>query len=304
MDNVSAYIGYAIIYVIVALLTSFLGAMLLQKKHPKTFLFLFLLCLLLSLLIPVFGYVITWMIIMTGLLWHKEKSPRLNIKKLHDISYIDVPKPMRGQFGESIVQQLLDADNQPLSVRKAMLVAVNQFYTASVNRLNRRLLKDKVDEVRLFSQIFLEKQERILFQLMSMTALSKATTQQNAYTKRIRVQLMFERLYRGLLEGKMLEDLENDIVTDINQLLAFYPKDIHLIMMLVQVLIRQTNFELAASYLEKAHEYGLATYRYVSFKAEILFLTGKQSAIPSLMASVDALDVSQLKSIQRFWSEV
>lgn len=284
--------------------TSLIFSIRLPRQLRKQWLFAWVFFFNLQLCIPLFGCVLGHFIARM-LKNHRyqltETSPYILVGPP---DYQRAPVRTRLSFGESSSQRL-QHKQAALETKQDILIAVNRFQTAQVNRLNRALLQEDVDELRLSAQSLMEKQERAIFKLLAaihhMLVIAK-TPLQRALLKKAELELMWEQILKGLVdeEGKLanlvrIRQIANDVMT-------ILPNDAAVPMLMVHISLRSGKEADALYWINVAKNNHCAQYKLVLTESEIAFQARSFEKVKQLMHSIGQEPLVGAHGVLTFWS--
>lgn len=291
------------LYLCFIALSSVLFSIRLPRQLRKQWLLAWLFFFNIQLCIPLFGCVLAYLVVLM-LKNHRyqlvETSPYILVAPP---DYQRAPVRTRISFGESSSQRL--QEHAALETKQDILIAINRFQNAQVNRLNRALLQEDVDELRLSAQSLMEKQERAIFKLLAAIHHMLTRTrnpQQCTLLKKAELELMWEQILKGLVdeEGKLanLKRIQS-IAEDVMQIL---PQDAAVPMLMVHIALRAGKEEDALHWLHVAKNNHCAEYKLVLTEAEIAFRKRAFEKVRVLMDSIAQEPLVGAHGVLAFWS--
>lgn len=296
---------YFFLYALFCLVSSTLFALLLRNKYPGHTIFLSMFFTLFSFFIPVVGWIVSANLFINWFIKPKLKPREIIAHPLNIPAYQHAPIQQRSSFGEAVGGHMLSSKEDKRGVRKNMLVAVNQFYSAKVNTLNRKLLRDQVDEIRLYAQTFIDRQERSLFNLLSKIELNiqKKKGIDKARAQKMMAEVLWERVYLALVDEKGIPEVLDKINIFGSEAMSVLHDDNVLPALLFRVSLKQRRFSDAEGWLDVAQKNGLPMYRWLSYRAELAFIEKNYFYVANLMCKLRKIDMISLGSLKAFWSK-
>jgi hypothetical protein len=273
------------------------------QKKPLSNMLLFY---TLSSTIPIMGLLISLAFLLTLRTLPKRVREATTFHSIQLPGYQQAPSHRLVSFGEASGVAVLKETGVSKSNREKMLVAINRFHNSSVNRLNKQLLKDKSDDIRLYAQGLIEHQERELFKLIQklnglFDETSNATTR--AFFSKHIAQLLWEQVYKGLVDEDSLAEMLDRIKTYTKTSLETLSDDPGLPLLLVLVCLRQGRLTEAREALLTAKQNHASYFRIALFEAEIAFKEKRFSKIQPLLSTLNNKRVIGAEPVICFWSQ-
>lgn len=293
-----------LIYGLLCLLFAYVLFLVLPKqfryKAGLVFMFLFLLSLSLFALGMLVALVVTIILV-----YHKPVKE--SSQTVHRVSYPDYQRPPSTEhtaFGEGSGYKFIARHEGPKSIREKMLLAINQAGSKQVNTINALALQDDIDEVRLYAQSLIEKQEKQLTRLSKelLYALEKTTDPLHAaYYKKQMAEILWEQVYKYLVNRESLNVILDKMKQYAKEALAVLQDDKELPLLLCNIALRQSELKEAESYLKIAEKNQAPHYKVCAYFAELAYLEKEYFKIPKILASCQYLGVLGLQSVTSFW---
>lgn len=291
-------------YSVICLPIVFFMMLLLPLRYTRTWYLNFAFFYLLSLSMYLIGIILTLIII---LILAFSRLMEKNDQHIQTAEYPDFQRaPIKEykEYGEGYGFKVVTTQNLPKSVREKMLVAINQFGTSSVNKINAIALSDYVDEIRLYAQSLIEKQERQISQKIKlfMDELSKAKDEKHAAVfKKLLAEILWEQVYKYLIKNENLPGVLQKIQDYAEESLSILPNDAELPILLTKISLRRQNLEDAKRWLQLARENQSPDYKVISYLAEIKFLEKKFTEVKNLLHSVHHTGILGIQPNISFW---
>lgn len=169
------------------------------------------------------------------------KKPRA-LKSANLPDYQRPPVFTLTSYGEGSGYATLKNPNISKDKKKEMLIAINQFNSRNANVINRSFLGSDEDEIRLYAQNLLEKQERSIFALLnkmkSLVAETKDKNKKAQFQKHI-AQLMWDQIQMGLIDKESLSGILDRIETEAEAAFASIPDDSTLPVLLAIICLKK-----------------------------------------------------------------
>jgi len=272
-----------------------------RRHGESSFLFFYLL----SISILFFGLIIA-LLLAIGL--RIQKPPRKKIPYFVSVSYPDfqyAPRKEEKSFGEASGFKVITEDAFSKGKRKEMLVALNQFDTNYVNRVNEIALSDDLDEVRLYAQGLIEKKERKLSIEMKRSyglLLKENDAKKKAYYKKQIAEILWEQIYQFMVGKETMDATLQQIKKYAEEALNKLQGDMELPMLLTKIALRESDIDMAKKWLKKAHENGVSQYKTYSMHAEIDYNEKKYRSVAQHLQKCRNFGVIGLIPVVLFWT--
>jgi hypothetical protein len=236
----------------------------------------------------------------------KPLKKEVNIFATSEIpDYQHSPNPKSVIYGEGSGPSILQNTAFSVKDKEKMIIAINQFQTAKVNQLNKILLQNTTDEVRLYAHSLIEKQERALFKLLTyfnnLLIKEKDGVQIAVLHKHI-AELLWEQVYSALVNEDGLKGIFESIKYHAELAFSSLREDKSIPLLMVLISLREGDTDTAKSWLEIAENNEASYYRITLFKAEIAFRERKFSEVRSLSNQLEDKGIVGADSIINFWS--
>ncbi|MBA2657875.1 MAG: hypothetical protein H0U70_12975 [Tatlockia sp.] len=291
------------LYCIICIPLTYLIMLLVPYSMRRKALPVFGLFYLLSISIFIFGI---FLALLVSLIFFYQKP--LDRKKpfWFSVDYPDYQHPPSTQFlayGEGSGFNILKSSNSS-KVREKMLVAVNQFDAKSVSKINKLALSDDIDEVRLYAQSLIEKQERQLTRYIKefSTELEKSEDEiTTAYYKKQLAEILWEQVYKYLVVDENLEASLEKIKLYATEAHKVLTDDLELPLILAKIALQQLDYEGARKWLKQAAINEAPDYKIFSILAEIEFSEKNYAAIKKTLTPCVNKEIIGLEPIISFW---
>ena len=220
--------------------------------------------------------------------------------------YQKAPRSKSIIYGESSAIQKMKNQRGSKSDRELMLLAVNQYESPVRNKINSMALSDDVDEIRLYAQGFIEKQEReITRRLKDLNAILKQSLDvvKTATCKKRIAELLWEQVYKYLVIQENLLPTLTKIETYAIEALTELPTDAELPLLLTRVALRMNDPVKANRWLNTAIKNQSPKHKVAPLLAEVAYIEKKYNAIPELFSQSPCQNIIGLKPILSFWRQ-
>lgn len=273
-----------------------------RLRHRPLLPFIFFYALSVS--IVIFGIVISFVLIM---ILHFQKPIRKAQQFLATVDYPDYQRPPQSEmseFGEGSGFKIVTTENLSKSLRQSMLVAINQFGMTSVNKINYLALSDDIDEISLYAQGLIERQERRLSNLVKSFSQQLEKTKDKkiaAFYKKQIAEVLWEQVYKYLIINENLVVTLNKITRYAREALQNLPDDMELPLLLAKVALRGSNLDEAKEWLKIATINQAPDYKIISNLAEIEYAAGNYSKIRGILSNCQTKGIIGLQPVISFW---
>lgn len=295
---------YGAIYALICLPIALLLSWNLPPRYKKTFWINSTFFYFLVMAIFILGLVIAIAIVVGfrsfGLIRLTDK--RIQSLGIPDYQYSPIRKIE--EFGEGAALKVLKKGELSKTARQKMLVAINQFSSAESNKMNFLVLKDDLDELRLYAKSLLEKQERELSAMIKQIDTKLAMTKDKKLTlvlKKRKALLLWEQVYKYLVHSENVPPALEKIKALALEVVQQWSEDAELPLLLAKIELRNRNLNQASFWLERAERNHAPDYKVASYKAEIDFLQKNYSRIASRLMAVNMKGVFGLQPMISFW---
>ncbi len=228
-----------------------------------------------------------------------------------EIKTVEMPFFMRQKivkpqtFGESGAWTRAHSKTSQTSERIQSLAAINVSSTPQANILNRIMLQDDLDELRLYAFSLLNNQERELDEKINHAKELLEKTKDRLEAANIQknlASLYWEVAYHKLVQEDLLEFTIEKALYFADLALEKLPEDATLWLLYGKIYMNHNEFDKAFDAFEKAKEYNAPDEKTLPYLAELCFkkkdfvrLREFLSASPNLWA------IPRLNSLMRFW---
>jgi polysaccharide biosynthesis protein PelE len=302
ITNPNTLLGYWIVYslVCIPLVYCIVWSLPLQYKAKSFWTFIGL--LIIALTLPFLGIFIVFLIgcILTFVQWEKKPpSPFLTV----DLpTYQHAPHVQSVAHGEGGGFKAVMNPTLSKKLRKNLLVVMNQMHNAQVNAINIQALGDDVDEIRLYAQALMEKQERGLANqaayFTKACAHAKNKKEEATYKKAL-AHILWEQMYKDLISPANREAAYQKIENYAKSALEVLKNDGELPIVLAKVALAQSSLEKARTWLHQAQKNQAPEYKMNSYLAEIAYQEKQFSAIKPLLKNKTIVNWQPILS---FWA--
>ncbi len=292
-------------YLVVCLLLSYMLAQLLPRRFKVTLYLNFILFFLIAASLFILGVVAIFVLflVLDRLKPVKKEVSLFATSEIPD--YQHSPNPKSVIYGEGSGPSILQNMTFSVKDKEKMIVAINQFHTAKVNELNKLLLQNTTDEVRLYAHSLIEKQERALFKLLTyfnnLLSKEKDVVQKAILHKHI-AELLWEQVYSALVNEDGLKGVFENIKYHAQQAFSILQQDTSIPLLMVLISLREGEIDAAKNWLEVAENNEASYYRILLLKAEIAFREKNFSEVRNLSGQLKDKAIVGADSIINFWS--
>jgi polysaccharide biosynthesis protein PelE len=252
----------------------------------------------------IFGLVIAFVIVLTLYLLKPFEYVDDSIQTTDYPDYQRSPITKNITYGEGLGTKLIKRGSLSKPARQKMLIAINQFETPGVNKINSLVLCDDIDEIRLFAKSLIEKQEKaITDQLKNISSKINETSDINvvAYYKKINAQVLWEQIYRYLVHNENLISVIIKIKTLAVEAMQVLTNDTELPLLLAKVALRENDVDDARHWLQIAKNNHAPDYKTVTYFAEVDFLEKNYANIKNGFKNFNNYKLIGLQPIISFW---
>lgn len=296
---------YWIIGAIILLPVTWLLVALLPTKFKRNKLrnLFFFYCLSVSIFL--FGILVSLTII---LLLHFYKFHR---QKDDHISLAIVPEYQKSPItsfslqGEGFGYSAITKNVLPKSMRQKMMITINKIGGAEVNQINASVLTDEIDEMRLYAQSLIEKQERaIIHQIKTFTQLIDTSHDpfDIAFYQKQLAHALWQQVFSSLVNKENATIVIDKIIAYSTEALAILKDDIELPLLLAKCELRKNHYEEAKRWLALAKENGSPDYKIMSYLAEIDFNQKDYQKVAELFRTKPIRGILRLEPVRKFWT--
>ncbi|QBR83795.1 hypothetical protein E3983_05175 [Legionella israelensis] len=272
----------------------------LQKQNKANFIFLYFFCVS----ILVLGLLIA-LILVVGLRLKKlPPKKRSNFASLQTPAFQQAPAEESIAFGEASAFELIQTKKTSKTKKQKLLVAISQYNTGYVSRINRLALSDEVDEVRLYAQCLIEKKERKLSNSVKRLhiQLQKTKNRQKAafYQKQL-AEIMWEQIYQFLVGNGTFVATLKKIEEYAHEAFDVLKDDMELPLLLAKVALRNSKLDEAKNWLLNAKQNQAPEYKVRSLLAEIDYHKRNYQAVKDQLKYCRNPGIIGLQPVTAFW---
>lgn len=292
------------LYYLLCIPCNFFITFLLPNRLTRTKFLNFTFFYLLAISIFIFGLLFC-LLLSLSLYYIQPPRRRKNVIQLADYpEYQHAPNGFHEIFGEGFGYKTIKNTQMPKIVREKMLVAINQFGTANVNEINTAILSDEVDELRLYAQSLIEKQERQLSYIIknNNNLLEKAVDAKNIafYQKQI-AHAWWEEVYKNLISHENIPIILKKIEEYAQPAFEVLTEDIDLPILLAKVALKRNLDEEAKNWLLIAKKNQAPEYKTDPYLAEIAYKKKDFNEVKQLLANKKIQGIIGIQSLIAFW---
>lgn len=293
-------------YLVLCLLASYCLTQALPKRFRTTFYLNFALFFLLSASLFLLGLsaIIVLYLVLERLKPIRKERSLFQASEIPD--YQRSPNKKSTVYGEGGGPSILQNISFSAQDKKRVMIAINQFQTASVNELNKLMLKDTADEVRLYAHTLIEKQERALFKLQyyfnKLLVYEKNPIKKAILHKHI-AGVLWERVYSSLVNKEGVISILDNIKYHAELAFTELHDDASIPLLMTSIALRENEINKANYWLAIAESNGSSYYSIALFRAEIAFRDRNFSEVTRLLTLLKSKGVVGAESIIQFWSK-
>ena len=253
----------------------------------------------------VFGILIVFTLLLIFFYLKKTEPEKHTIETANYPDFQQSPTIGQDSYGgEGYGFKVARAGKQPKAIRKKMLIAINQFESSSVNRINTAILSDDVDEIRLYAKSLIEKQERQIshhIKYFTEKLLNATDIKHAAYYKKQKALILWEQVYKDLLSNDNLMAALEKIQVLAKEAFQILIEDVELPILLAKIALKHGAFETAKQWLDVAKKNQAPDYKILSYLTEISFLERNFSYTKQLFRNSDTKGIIGLQPVAAFW---
>ncbi len=271
-----------------------------QRQHS-----LFILGWLLASLIPIFGILLTCI---GGILlqWYRETDPEESIHNVKAIEFIQEKAYSDTFFSEGGAWMRLQNDASSTEDRIKSLSALNIQKGKFANYVNRLMVQENNDELRLYAFSLLDKQENDINSWISyFTKLLEHDASSRVYLNAVRqlANLYWEMYYLNLSQDNIKMYMLNQSQHYANKGLELEPEDGALWVLLARIALEKDDHNKARMAMFQALTIGVPMRQVAPFMAEMDFLEKNYMAVEEhLSRDVSLKYMLVLAPVVKFWS--
>lgn len=290
----------SILYLLLSLLLAFgLTELVGSQVNRGSF---FAVALFFMLIIPGFGL----LGILIYSLWLFLSSPfqskvRFNKNNLGEFHVEKVIR--RRSYGEGGAMIMLFQQEASLSGRLNSIVKLNVSQSALSNQVNKMLLSDNNDELRLLAYSLLSQQEKSLFSTIEYFESAYKQDGGSARLALLLAEFYWELLYLDVAQDEIKSFITSKVKFYIEAGLVQDSESADLLLMSGKFLLRQRDWQQAEQQFKLSLKHGAAYYKVAPFLAEIAFNQGNYEEVKKYFKQVGETLLSNPKiaSVARYW---
>lgn len=207
--------------------------------------------------------------------------------------------------GEGFGFRAITQNEVPKKVRQKMMITLNKIGGAEVNQINASALTDEIDEMRLYAQSLIEKQERaIIHQIKTFTQCIKDSHDvfKVAFYQKQLAHALWQQVFSSLVNQESAVVIINRIIDYSTKSLAILTDDIELPLLLAKCTLRKHQYDEAKRWLALAKENGSPDYKIISYLAEIDFHQKEYQKVAKLFKTDQIRGIIRLEPVRKFWT--
>lgn len=298
--------GFYYFYLVLCLITSYFLSQALPKRFKTTFYLNFALFFLLSASLFLLG-----LLVIAGLYLVLENlKPVRRDRSVFQVSdipdYQRSPKKHSTAYGEGGGPSILQNSSFSGQDKKRIMIAINQFQTPTVNELNKSMLKDTTDEVRLYAHTLIEKQERALFKLQcyfNKLLMHEKNPIKKAILHKHIAGVLWEQVYSSLVNEEGVTGVLDNVKYHAELAFSELPDDASIPLLMTSIALRENDIDRANHWLGVASANEASYYRIALFRAEIAFRERNFPEVKRLLGLLSSKGVVGAEPIIEFWSK-
>jgi hypothetical protein len=193
----------------------------------------------------------------------------------------------------------------PTKEKKLAQYAINKKFTKQVNDINRLLLSDNADEIRLYAFNILNKQQNTITKSIRQyleVQKNSHSILESAKIDKILASLYWEYIYLNLNPGQLSEEILNKSLFHTNRALKTLSSDADLWFLLAKIYKECNQIDKCKNALETASQLQNPPSEIYLYLAAISYDVHDYAMVKSYLKKiVNAYDVSTNASIVKFW---
>ncbi len=191
------------------------------------------------------------------------------------------------RFGESSLNMLAKREGAPVDLRLKAFTLLKELQTPKSIGLIKEGLKDKNDEIRLYSFSVVDSLEKELngkiHEVLNRYKDEKSDKMKAQYAEQL-AKLYWEYIYTGISDLELRKFLCDKVEFYAKKAVRKYSKDPDLFVLMGKVELKRGDIEKAKLYFQKAVENGASEYRALPFLAEIYYYGGEFGKVKEIFS--------------------
>jgi|GEM_PF-7095207 len=276
----------------------------LPHRYRRSYYLPFIFFYTLSSSVFIFGIFISLGLALFLRYYKPQKRKKVLISTVDYPDYQQSPVTENSEFGEGFGLKAIVTQDTPKLIRQKMLVAINQFSSAAINKININVLTDEVDEMRLYAQTLIEKQDRaITHQIKKFTEQLEEcrNPEKAAFYKKQLAQILWEQIFNYLINIESMVIVLDKIVNYAQEAFQILSDDIELPLLLAKCALRKNDYIAAVKWLNKAEENQAPAYKIASYRAEIAYIKKEYTEIKNILKNSTNKGIIGLQPVLSFW---
>lgn len=301
---------YLMLYAILCVFIIFLFIKILPKRYLKTtegksqYFGIFFFFLSISIAFPILGIIYSFI----TLFLIKKQSLSEKEPQIKSITYPDF-KQEKFEFGRKYSEggafELATNRRVGTKLRIQSLVNLNDSHNKLTSLINKTLIEEKTDDIRLYAYILTEKKRNKINTDIEKLKNLKKSTKDPIKLSRINKWLAesyWELIYFDLLDDVSLAQIKSIIISLAQEALTIRPYT-KLYKILAILTLKQHDYALAKSYLSKISSEPHSNYIVTPYLIEINYIEKKWGSLREQLATQENVsDHILLNEINKFWS--
>lgn len=254
--------------------------------------------------LPFFGLFVA--VISLSLLSRYQKlSPEVTIKTFPPLYYTDEKIIKVSAYGAGWAKIRLESQEFSKNVREHALISINKTIGREINQLNRQLLSDSTDELRLFAFSLLEKEQDMINNKISELLQAYAhveSSEKKALIEKYLAALYWELTYLNLAETEFRQLVIDKCRYFLERAVEVLTNDYSLWCMLAQVYKETGHIELSIDALKTAEQLGAPSTKVYPYLAEYSFMKHHYNEVRKYLShDVSCRDILKLNKVVDYW---
>jgi polysaccharide biosynthesis protein PelE len=305
-------LGSVWLFILASIVINFFIAMLCMFSIPKVlktqhYLIIILFFVLIASLVPVLGsFIIGIFAVFLNWFYRKDANETMRLAKIPDFVREKTFKS-KSTLDERKIRETLTSELSDIAEKINALTTINLEASSRVNLINRTLLSETTDEIRLLAFSLLAKQENEINEQINHLLNKLKATANNFNPAKIckYLALLYWKLIEfNLVQEDFLDFTINKSLTYANKALEEYPEDNALWALLGRIYILQNNIPKAYDALNRATRLHASDRKILPYLAELSFKNKNYAEMKNYLFMNNSLrDVPALFPIMNFWGK-
>ncbi len=264
----------------------------------------FFLLLSISAFIPILG-TITIISMIFLLIGYNKSAYAIEIQSLPPIDYTKEKIAKVAAYAAGWAAIRLESTAFSKKEREQALISINKGFGREVNIINRQLLSDNMDELRLYAFSLLENQQNFINKKIS--ELLKDYTQKHSTAHKVLIEKQLALLYWELVYLNLTEDALRRLIIEkclslAQSALKVLTTDATLWTLMAKIHLASHQIPDAINAFNKAEKYKAPPSKIYPYLAELSFQKREYSQIKHYLCSDAAFrDIPKLSRVVEFW---